>query len=74
MFHVEHSRKLEELKEFVKTVPEKTGVYLFYDKNGKLLYIGPPESIMNSSLSIIIPVLISSTSIGVFLTTGVEWC
>src|SRR2546426_11485730 len=35
---------------------------------------GPPESVLNDMDSIVIPVLSSNTSIGVFLPMHTEWC
>jgi len=34
-----------QLKEMIANLPDKTGVYLFKDKRGKILYIGKAKSI-----------------------------
>lgn len=37
----------EELKTLIQSAPKKPGIYQYYDKTGKLLYVGKAKNLKN---------------------------
>ena len=43
----ENNKKLDKVKEFLKIIPGKSGVYIFKDSRGRIIYIGKAKNLYN---------------------------